>query len=97
MRETTEKEDDHEHAQIGCSLTLTVWLLAAHAAPAQTDAEKERSALTKALAGAKVPLQQGLAASERQGRPISGKFELEHGHLQLSVYTEKGGKFPATA
>lgn len=50
-------------------------------------------ALIKALGGAKVSLQQGLAASEREGRPISGKFEIEDGKLQLSVYTTKDGKY----
>jgi hypothetical protein len=68
-------------------------LLTAQAAPAQTDAEKERAELAKALGGVKVSLQQGLTASERQGRPISGKFEVEEGHLQLSLYTDKSGKF----
>jgi hypothetical protein len=71
---------------------FAAWLLCAPAA-AQTDADKERAELAKALAGAKVSLQQGLAASEREGRPISAKFEMEHGQLQLSVYTEKTGKF----
>jgi hypothetical protein len=42
---------------------------------------------------AKVTLQQGLAAAEAQGQPISGKFEVEDGKLQLSVYTSKDGKF----
>jgi hypothetical protein len=50
-------------------------------------------ALAKALQDATVPLQQGLTASEREGKPISGKYELEDGALQLSVYTEKDGKF----
>ena len=54
---------------------------------------KEQAELGKALAGAKVSLQQGLAASQREGTPISGKFELEDGKLQLSVYTMKGMKF----
>lgn len=71
---------------------FAAWLLSVPAA-AQTDADKERAELAKALVGAKVALQQGLAASERQGRPISAKFEMEHGQLQLSVYTEKTGKF----
>jgi hypothetical protein len=30
-------------------------------------------------------LQQGLAASEQQGKPISAKFEVDDGKLQLSV------------
>jgi hypothetical protein len=71
---------------------FVVWFLSASAA-AQTDADKERAELAKSLPLAKVSLQRGLAASERQGRPISAKFEMEHGHLQLSVYTEKTGKF----
>ncbi|MFX7082914.1 hypothetical protein ABTI41_20435, partial [Acinetobacter baumannii] len=32
-------------------------------------------------------------ASEQEGRPISGKFELNEEKLQLSVYTAKDGKF----
>ncbi len=51
------------------------------------------AALAKALPAAKVTLQQGLTASESTGRPISAKFELDEGHLQLSVYTAKGGAF----
>jgi hypothetical protein len=56
-------------------------------------AEQDDAALIKAMSGAKVTLQQGLTASEREGRPISGKFEIEDGKLQLSIYTEKAGKF----
>jgi len=51
------------------------------------------AALIKALAGAKVSLQQGLTASQREGQPISAKFELEDGKLQLSIYTAKEGKY----
>src|SRR5262252_6694075 len=56
-------------------------------------AEQDDAALIKAVSGAKVTLQQGLTASQREGRPISGKFEMENGKLQLSVYTEKAGKY----
>ena len=38
-------------------------------------------------------MQDGLKASEREGKPISGKFEIEHDSLQLSVYTLKGNDF----
>src|SRR5207302_918135 len=38
-------------------------------------------------------LEAGLKASEREGKPIAGKFEIEHGKLQLSVYTTKGDGF----
>jgi len=49
--------------------------------------------LAEALDSAKVSLQQGFTASEREGQPISGKFEIDGGKLQLSVYSAKEGKF----
>ena len=55
--------------------------------------EGDPAALAAALKNIKVTLQQGLKASERQGKPISAKFEIEHGQLQLSVYTQKGKDF----
>src|ERR1700680_3622478 len=55
--------------------------------------EGDPAALAAALKNTKVTLQQGLKASERQGKPISAKFEIEHGQLQLSVYTQKGKDF----
>lgn len=67
--------------------------LSACALWAQKDEQKERAELAQALKGAKVSLERGLAASQREGTPISGKFEVENGKLQLSVYTLKGGKF----
>lgn len=57
------------------------------------EAAKNAPALASALKEAKVSLQDGLKASEAQGKPISGKFEIEDGKLQLSVYTVKDGKF----
>src|SRR5215471_8392094 len=42
---------------------------------------------------AKVSLQQGLTTGEQEGQPISGKFEIDRGKFQLSVYTSKDGKF----
>ena len=57
-------------------------------------AEKEKPrALGKALSEASVSLDQGLKASEGEGKPISAKFEMHEGALQLSVYTMKGDKF----
>ena len=38
-------------------------------------------------------LDQGLKASARNGTPISAKYEIEHGALQLSIYTMKGAQF----
>ena len=55
--------------------------------------EASGAAIAKYLPSAKVTLQQGLTAAESQGQPISGKFEIDEGHFQLSVYTAEGGKF----
>jgi hypothetical protein len=40
-----------------------------------------------------VPIQTGLRASEREGKPISARYEIEDGWLQLSVYTTKNSGF----
>jgi hypothetical protein len=53
----------------------------------------DQHTLIKSLGSAKVSLQQGLAAAQRQGQPISGKFEVEDGKFQLSVYTANDGQF----
>ena len=53
----------------------------------------EDAALAAALKDATATLQGGLSASEPQGTPISAKFEIEDGKLQLSVYTMKGNDF----
>ncbi|WP_063701893.1 hypothetical protein [Bradyrhizobium centrolobii] len=55
--------------------------------------DEQQAELANAMGNAKVSLQQGFTASEREGQPISGKFEVENGKLQLSVYTAKEGKF----
>lgn len=55
--------------------------------------DEEHAELANAMSSAKVSLQQGFMASEREGQPISGKFEMDEGKLQLSVYTAKEGKF----
>ena len=55
--------------------------------------DEEQQALIKSIGSAKITLQEGLTAAEAQGQPISGKFEVEDGKLQLSVYTAKDGKF----
>ena len=46
-----------------------------------------------AFQSAKVSLAKGLAAAQSSGKPISGKYEMEDGKLQLSVYTTSKGKF----
>src|SRR5256885_7278829 len=55
--------------------------------------EGNQTTLAKALMGARVSLERGLAASASHGQGISAKFEIEEGKLQLSVYTLKGGKY----
>jgi hypothetical protein len=55
--------------------------------------DKSPAALAEALAEASVSLDQGLSAAAREGKAISGKFELDDGALQLSVYTMKGDQF----
>ena len=62
---------------------------------AQEDEEEENNpaGLSKVLPEASVSLEQGLKAGEREGEPISGKYELADGALQLSVYTMKGDRF----
>jgi len=56
-------------------------------------AEGDPGALASQMKGAKVQLLRGLAASASKGTPISGKFEVEDGKLQLSVYTAEGTNY----
>lgn len=65
----------------------------AHEKAEAGEATKNAQSLAPALKAAKVSLASGLRAAEKEGRPISGKFELEEGKLQLSVYTAKDDKF----
>lgn len=53
----------------------------------------DTAALAAALRNATATVQDGLKASEREGTPISAKFEIEDGKLQLSVYTVNGDAF----
>lgn len=79
---------------VALGLAVTVGcLLGSQAVWAQEYEHMKRPELAKVLKDAKVTLQKGLLASERKGKPLSGKFEIEDGKLQLSVYTMKGGKF----
>ncbi len=79
---------------VAFALAVSVgWVLGDQAVRAEGYNDKEHAELAKALKGAKVSLEKGLLASEREGTPISGKFEVEEGKLQLSVYTMRGDKF----
>ena len=70
-------------------LVVVIAVVAAFGGPAAAE-EGDKAALAKAMQEAKVTLGDGLSASEREGKPISAKFEIEDGKLQLSVYTLKG-------
>jgi len=63
------------------------------AAQDKDEQEGNQAAVAKAVLSARVSLERGLSASASHGRPISAKFEMENGKLQLSVYTATGGKF----
>lgn len=75
------------------ALMFTMVLIGSGAVASADEDEASGAAVAKFLPTAKVTLQQGLAAAESQGLPISGKFEVDEGHFQLSVYTAQGGKF----
>ena len=70
-------------------LVATIGFLAAAIVPAWAE-EADSAALAAAMQNVSATLQGGLKASEAQGTPISAKFEIEDGKLQLSVYTMKG-------
>jgi hypothetical protein len=73
-------------------LVATIGLWSAIGATARAE-EGNPAALAAAMKNATATLQGGLKASEAQGTPISAKFEIEDGKLQLSVYTMKGNDF----
>ena len=62
-------------------------------APRAHTEEGDPAALAAALAKAPTSLEQGLRAGEKSGKPISAKFEIEDGKLQLSIYTMTADTF----
>jgi hypothetical protein len=73
-------------------MVATIGLWSAVGATARAE-EGNPAALAAAMKNVAATLQGGLKASEAQGTPISAKFEIEDGKLQLSVYTMKGSDF----
>jgi hypothetical protein len=69
---------------------ISFWNAVAVSARAE---ESNSAALATAMKSATATLQGGLKASGAQGTPISAKFEIEDGKLQLSIYTMKGSDF----
>src|SRR6478672_1755350 len=54
--------------------------------------DADQAALIKAISGAKITLQQGIAQVAKGTEvPTEAKFEMEGGHLMLSVYTSGKG------
>ena len=74
-------------------VSLTALIFSTSLGWAQPHDDKERAELAKAMKNAKVPLATGVTASTKAGKPISGKYEIEDGKLQLSVYTVRREKF----
>jgi hypothetical protein len=74
------------------ALIAAVGFWSAALAPARAEAGDPK-ALAAALKDVTATFQGGLKASEREGTPISAKFEIEDGKLQLSVYTMKEDGF----
>jgi hypothetical protein len=72
---------------------LVAILTSVGASAALADDASDKAAVARQIGSAKITLQQGLAAGEAQGQPISGKFEVDEGKFQLSVYTSKGTAF----
>jgi hypothetical protein len=69
---------------------MSIWMLGGQLMFAQQTSDKAHAERAKRLTSAKVSLEEGLTARVREGTPISGKFEMEEGQLQLSIYTMKG-------
>jgi hypothetical protein len=74
------------------SIIAAMGFWSAAAIPAWAEAG-DSAALAAAMKNATATLQGGLKVSQAQGTPISAKFEIEDGKLQLSIYTMKGNDF----
>jgi hypothetical protein len=68
-------------------------ILSLVATPSWAEDELDPVAMAKALSQASLPLEKACKVSEREGKPISAKYEIENGTLQLSIYTMKGSRF----
>ena len=69
------------------ALAVACWVIPASGAMS----DKEKAELAPVVANAKVTLEQGLATSKKNGKPVSAKFEIENGKPQLSIYTVRDG------
>jgi hypothetical protein len=55
--------------------------------------DEANSNFAKAVSEATVSLDDGLKTSQREGKAISGKYEIQDGSLQLSISVVKGNGF----
>ena len=74
-------------AAVLAAVALAFWAIPVGAAMS----DKEKAEIAPIVSGAKVTLEQGLATSKKNGKPVSAKFEIENGRPQLSIYTVKDG------
>jgi hypothetical protein len=70
-------------AALLCVSSVCLWSVVAVAAMS----DKEKAELAPAASSSNVTLEQGLAASKTNGKPVSAKFKIENGKPQLSIYT----------
>jgi hypothetical protein len=87
------KEADMTKTLTIAVIVLVIAITSPLQSPAQSDPGEGRETLTRALRGAWLPLESGLAASAREGTPLSAKYEIDDGAFQLSVYTWKGDAY----
>ncbi|HBR27402.1 MAG TPA: hypothetical protein DD732_10280 [Rhizobiales bacterium] len=66
---------------------------ATSSAGAQESAGVGDTTLARQVASSSVSLAHGLSVAGARGKPISGKYELDNGKLQLSIYTARNGRF----
>ncbi len=71
-------------------VSVAIAALVTHASIARAE---DKDVDWTALQTAKVSLEGALAKAQQKGKPISAKFEMEDGKLQLSTYTATKGKF----
>jgi hypothetical protein len=72
------------------AVVIALWGLASIQPRAE---EKDTAALAAGMKEVQATVEQGLASAGKSGRPISAKFELDDGEVQLSVYVENSMGF----
>jgi hypothetical protein len=89
-----EGEDNMSSYTLRAFLSGAAILAIGCVACAQSSAEEKNTpALAAAMKDARTTLEQGLGTADKTGRPISAKFEVEDGKLQLSIYVVGGDGF----